>query len=164
MEDKTIETTQKTTHNKKKRHYIPYKSIDFYRWYRDSAREYGLTPVDVRTFRAIISIANKYAMQQKVILEGQKFFLPHKCGMLYIKRDEVQSPFVKQIDYKLTKKYDQVIFHLNQHSNFYRYRFKWKRGSKRMKLKCSYSYRFISAKENKRKLADAIRNKNVRYL
>lgn len=61
------------------------------------------------------------------------------------------------VDYKSSKEYDKKIYHLNEHSDGYKYRLYWSKIPRTFPDRYKYELRFV--RQNKRKLAQLIFNK-----
>nr|DAH49752.1 MAG TPA: hypothetical protein [Caudoviricetes sp.] len=84
------------------------------------------------------------------------------CGLGYIQVGKYQPKNYNSkslsIDYKLTREYGKVIYHLNEHSNGYKYRLHWSKVP--MTFAGRYKYQLCLVRANKRKLAQLIFNKH----
>ena len=61
------------------------------------------------------------------------------------------------IDYKASREYDKRIYHLNEHSNGYKYRLYWSKIPRTFPDR--YKYQLCFVRQNKRRLAQLIFNK-----
>ena len=61
------------------------------------------------------------------------------------------------VDYKASKEYDKRIYHLNEHSNGYKYRLYWSKIPRTFPDRYKYQLSFV--RQNKRRLAQLIFNK-----
>ena len=61
-----------------------------------------------------------------------------------------------RIDYAESKKTGKVIYHLNEHSNFYKYRIYWNKQN--MITPNKTKYQLVMTRDNKRHLAQIIKN------
>ena len=61
------------------------------------------------------------------------------------------------VDYKASKEYDKRIFYLNEHSDGYKYRLYWSKLPRTFPDR--YKYQLVLVRQNKRKLAQLIFNK-----
>lgn len=84
------------------------------------------------------------------------------CGLGYIQVGKYQPKNYNSkslsIDYKLTREYGKVIYHLNEHRNGYKYRLHWSKVP--MTFADRYKYQLCLVRANKRKLAQLIFNKH----
>jgi hypothetical protein len=64
--------------------------------------------------------------------------------------------------YAETKKVGKIVYHLNEHSNFYKYRYYWNKHN--MLNHNKTMYQLIMTRDNKRRLAQIIKNKERDYL
>lgn len=97
---------------------------------------------------------------EAVLDRSEGFKMP--CGLGYIQVGKYQPKNYNSkslsIDYKLTREYGKVIYHLNEHSNGYKYRLHWSRIP--MTFADRYKYQLCLVRANKRKLAQLIFNKH----
>ena len=100
-----------------------------------------------------------------VILEyiferSEGFKMPYGLGFIQIGKYKPKSltPDSLSVDYKTSKEYDKRIYHLNEHSNGYKYRLYWSKIPQTFPDR--YKYRLSLVRQNKRKLAQLIFNKH----
>ena len=100
----------------------------------------------------------------KVILEhvlehSEGFKMPLGLGFIQIGkyRPKTLSPESLSVDYKASKEYDKRIYHLNEHSNGYKYRLYWSKIPRTFPDR--YKYQLCFVRQNKRRLAQLIFNK-----
>ena len=101
----------------------------------------------------------------KVILEhmlerSEGFKMPYGLGLLQIGKYRPKSLSSKSlsVDYKESKEYNKRIYHLNEHSNGYKYRLYWSKIPRTFPDR--YKYQIQLVRQNKRKLAQLIFNKH----
>ena len=101
----------------------------------------------------------------KVILEyiferSEGFKMPYGLGFIqvgkYLPKSYTQQSL--SVDYKSSKEYDKRIYHLNEHSNGYKYRLYWSKIPRTFPDR--YKYQLSLVRQNKRKLAQLIFNKH----
>lgn len=99
-------------------------------------------------------------ISEAVLDRSEGFKMP--CGLGYIQVGKYQPKNYNSkslsIDYKSTREYGKVIYHLNEHSNGYKYRLHWSRVP--MTFADRYKYQLCLVRANKRKLAQLIFNKH----
>lgn len=97
---------------------------------------------------------------EAVLDRSEGFKMP--CGLGYIQVGKYQPKDYNSkslsIDYKSTREYGKVIYHLNEHSNGYKYRLHWSKVP--MTFADRYKYQLCLVRANKRKLAQLIFNKH----
>ena len=95
------------------------------------------------------------------ILKGDFFRFPYNLGILKIRKNKVNVSNKKymRIDFNATKKEGKTIYHLNEHSDGYYYRFKWKKGY----VSNIFSYVFTPVRSRKRELAQTIKSGFTEY-
>lgn len=132
----------------------PYTMKDFYKQY---IKDYDY--IDYDTYKLIV---NSYFQKVSNSLYDKSMIykIPNHLGMFQItkKARDIRTCMTlpSQIDWENTVKYGTKIYHVNEHSDGYRYYFKW---FKRGMLKNIGAYRFVPSRANKRKLAYYIKNK-----
>lgn len=100
----------------------------------------------------------------KVILEhllerSEGFKMPYGLGLIQIGKYKPKHLNDKSlsVDYKSSKDYDKRIYHLNEHSNGYKFRLYWSKIPRTFPSRYKYQLGFV--RKNKRKLAQLIFNK-----
>ena len=100
-----------------------------------------------------------------VILEyiferSEGFKMPYGLGFIQVGkyRPKSLSPDSLSVDYKASKEYDKRIYHLNEHSDGYKYRLYWSKLPRTFPDR--YKYTLSLVRQNKRKLAQLIFNKH----
>lgn len=101
----------------------------------------------------------------KIILEyiferSEGFKMPFGLGFIQIgkyKPKQLNSKSLS-IDYKSSKEYNKRIYHLNEHSDGYKYRLYWSKIPRTFPDR--YKYQLNLVRQNKRKLAQLIFNKH----
>ena len=77
---------------------------------------------------------------------------------LYKRILDEMCPESLSVDYKTSKEYDKRIYHLNEHSNGYKYRLYWSKIPRTFPDRYKYQLNFV--RQNKRRLAQLIFNKH----
>ena len=120
--------------------------------------------VGYKTYRSICEEFNKLIIDQ-ILLKAREFVMPYRLGTLRIKKKKMNySPSLKnklKINWAETNKYKKVIYHLNDHTNGFNYRWYWTKKKAIIKNKTIYS--FQATRTNKRRLAGLLKNKQVDY-
>lgn len=100
----------------------------------------------------------------KKILEGEMFAIPARLGHLYVVKKKLNYSCVQNlpINWKEVNAHNgKVIYHLNEHSRGYKYRFYWNRNgilTNNRKL-----YRLLMTRTNRRELARLIKEEGKDY-
>ena len=101
----------------------------------------------------------------KVILEyiferSEGFKMPYGLGFIQVGKYRPKTMTSKSlsVDYKARKEYDKRIYHLNEHSDGYKYRLYWSKQPKTFPDR--YKYQLNLVRQNKRRLAQLIFNKH----
>lgn len=122
---------------------------------------YNTMPIDVsydvykRVLDEMCSIILEYVFERS---EG--FKMPFGLGFIQIGKYKPKSYTDKSlsVDYKSSKEYGKRIYHLNEHSDGYKFRLYWSKLPRSFPDR--YKYQLILVRENKRRLAQLIFNKH----
>lgn len=125
---------------------------DFYKKYLEENPVGSEDYVDYKTYSTICCAFNSKASER--LLEGQEVRLPHLMGILSIVKRK-QSFKKLYVDWEQTKKHDTKVYHLNEHTREYYFKFKWKRS----RVDNVSAYSFIPSRSNKRALAKLVKTK-----
>lgn len=96
-----------------------------------------------------------------LLLEGSDGFkMPYRLGYLQIVKYKPKTYTNKSlsVDYKTSKELNKKIYHLNEHSDGYKYRFYWSKNTNT--IPDIYKYQVQLVRKNKRDLAQLIFNKH----
>ena len=98
-------------------------------------------------------------MRDQLIEEGKEIKLPCRLGTLAIVKHKPKEYTGKslRIDYAASKKYNKMIFHLNEETNGFKYRYYWNKQN--MLTQNKTKYQLIMTRANKRRLAYILKNK-----
>ena len=94
------------------------------------------------------------------VLNGSDGFkMPFGLGFIQVGkyRPKQYTPNSLSVDYKASKEYNKRIYHLNEHSDGYKYRLYWSKIPRTFPDR--YKYSLCLVRDNKRKLAKLIFNK-----
>lgn len=113
------------------------------------------------TFRNIVDKLNDSILS--VLQNGQNYKLPCSLGTVQIVKYKPKeyNKHSLSIDFNESKKLDKRIYHLNEHSNGYKYRLYWSKQP--FSFTNRYKYQLCFTRANKRQLAQLIFN-NKDYL
>lgn len=98
---------------------------------------------------------------QEIVLErSEGFKMPYGLGFIQVVKYRPKSltPKSLSVDYKASKEYDKKIYHLNEHSDGYKFRLYWSKLPQTFPDR--YRYQLSLVRQNKRKLAQLIFNKH----
>lgn len=134
----------------------PYTLPDIYKDYIKNIEEGSPYDIDYSTFVDICETFYKGVSEH--LLEGGLYILPYSVGEISItgKRPKELNKKTLSIDWEATNKVGKKVYHLNDHSNYYKYRFAWSKVGNHIKNKTKYRLEFTRA--NKRKLASIIKS------
>lgn len=127
--------------------------IDMYKQYR---KDYG-DDVDYRQFKDILDRFNEEILSC-LLQSSEGFKMPFGLGYVQIVKYKPKSmtPKSLSIDFKSTAEYGKTIYHLNEHSNGYKYRLYWSKIPQTFPDR--YRYQLQLVRQNKRQLAQLIFN------
>lgn len=134
-----------------------YTIADFYTSYKQYIEQGTSYDVDLKTYKAIVTDYFKH-IRDEIMQNCKEFKLPCRLGTLQIIKHQPKEFTGKSLrwDWKATRETGKPVYLLNEHSNFYKYRFHW---SKKDCLLANKScYQFIASRDNKRNLAQLIFN------
>lgn len=128
--------------------------IDMYKAY---TKEYG-KDVDYYTFRDILEAFNQMILDD-LLNKSNVIKLPLGLGSIGIVKYKPKSmtPKSLSVDYKASAEYGKKIYHLNEHSDGYKYRLYWSKLPQTFPDR--YRYQLSLVRANKRRLAQLIFNK-----
>jgi len=84
------------------------------------------------------------------VLEGYFFKMPYNLGILRIKKRKLTlNKKMLRVNFAETRKHGKTIYHLNEHSNGFYYKFSWQQGF----ISGIKKYSFVPVRNYKRELA-----------
>ena len=116
-----------------------YTILDIYRAYNKINEN-----VPYLRYKRILDEFNK-VVKDEILERSQLFKMPYGLGSICI------------VKYKTSKEEGKKIYHLNEHSNGYKYRLYWTKIPKTFSKRYMYQIQFV--RDNKRHLAQLIFNK-----
>ena len=120
-----------------------------------------MMPVEVpyETYKLVLSEMCNVILDY-VLERSEGFKMPYGLGFIQVGkyRPKWFNPKSLSVDYKASKDYDKKIYHLNEHSDGYKYRFHWSRLPQTFPDR--YRYQLCMVRANKRRLAQLIFNKH----
>ena len=126
-----------------------YTIADFYESYCEYTKDNPLYQVSYKTFRDVVTEYFRY-LRDEIIENGKEVRLPCRMGSLSIVKHKPKEYTGKslRIDYAESKKYGKMIFHLNEETGGYKYRFYWNKQN--MLTTNKTHYQLIMTRDNKR--------------
>lgn len=99
-------------------------------------------------------------IKEHVLNASEGFKMPYGLGFIQIGKYKPKelSPKSLSIDYKVSKELEKHIYHLNEHSDGYKYRLYWSKSVRTFPDRYKYQLSFV--RQNKRYLAQLIFNNN----
>jgi hypothetical protein len=145
----------------KNKHQEPYVMKDIYKDYIKDKEEDSPYYVSYLEFVDIVTMYYKAQMER--IFKGGMFIMPYSLGTLSILK-KIPKQFKSkhlQIDWQATNKLGKVVHHTNDHSDYYKFTFRWSKINTRCLNKGCYS--LVMTRRNKRHLATLIKGGNTDY-
>lgn len=144
---------------------IDISSRDFYKYYRTkskfpkfSTKFSNNTNLRV-TFKTYNNILNDMfaLIRYDLLYKGTQFSVPCNLGVIGLRKKEMQIGFLHhtnrlKIDWNTSRKVGKVMYHTNDHTNNFRYKWHWHYTNKNY-------YKFIPCREMKREAVKIIKNK-----
>jgi hypothetical protein len=130
---------------------------DMYKFYSKNT----LSKVDSKTYKSILKDLNLLIVKE--LLKGEDFCFPVTSDTLAVRKKKLRIPekdIQKHlgVDYKTSNNRKKVIYHLNEHSDFFLSKFKWfKSRAARTTIKRWYS--FTACRQLKGDLSKIMKNK-----
>lgn len=97
---------------------------------------------------------------EHVLERSEGFKMPFGLGFIQVGKYKPKglNPQSLSVDYKTSKECNKRIYHLNEHSDGYKYRLYWSKIPRTFPDRYKYQLNFV--RQNKRKLAQLIFNKH----
>lgn len=128
---------------------------------RDMFKDYHKIDENMSYFR-FKRILDKFneIIKEKILNASESFKMPCRLGLIAIVKYKPKTYTSKSLskDYKTSKELNKTIYHLNEHSNGYKYRLYWSKNKNT--FPDIYKYNLSLVRQNKRKLAQLIFNGN----
>ena len=141
-----------------------YGADECYAFYKNEVKKIAVTKqdldtllVDKKLFRTICDEFNKLLIEE-ILINSEEIRLPFRLGTVRIKKSKMKYDDKNKlkIDWAASKKLGKRIYHLNDHTGGYKYRFYWTKGI----IKNITAYSFIPTRTNTRTLASILKDKN----
>lgn len=133
------------------------QSYTFADMYQSYIRENNAVELSYVDFKRILDEMCNVILDS-VLNASEGFKMPYGLGFIQVGKylPKTYTPGSLSVDYKASKEYDKKIYHLNDHSNGYKYRLYWSKVPRTFPDRYRYQLSFVRA--NKRKLAQLIFN------
>ena len=140
----------------------PYTMKDFYEFYIEERKDDPSFLVDKSLYYELVDEFYKRAMDY-VLDHAGEFKMPYELGTIRVIKRRVNrdSLNAKNVDWAKTNEHGKLIFHLNEHSDYYKYLFQWDK--KDMHCDNLFYYRLPMSRANKRRLARNIKSGEYDY-
>jgi hypothetical protein len=133
----------------------PYTLPDMYKKYLLEFPEGNIYYIEYKTFVKLNEEFYK-RITNEMLNYGVTFKLPFRMGSVKIIKRKINYSNKLAIDWENTNKYGKKIYHLNDHTEGYKYLFKWDKTS--ILLNNKSLYRLVFTRANKRTLAKLIKS------
>ena len=133
---------------------------DAYKHYTEDIPEASPFYVEYTVYRQICEKFNK-AICTYILEEAGEFQLPYRLGSLRIKKTKMNYRNKNHMrpDWKKTKELGKTVYHLNDHTDGFRYRWAWDKSNVVTVGKKLYS--FYATRTNKRELARLLKDDDI---
>ena len=139
-------------------HRKSYTINDFYQFYLSNIERDTVYDIDYKVYRQIIEDYFKFIADQ-VIEHSREFKLPCRLGNLSIVNFDNKS---LRIDYHESAIQGKAVYFINEHSDYYKFRYYWSKKDSLLTNKTKYQ--FVASRANKRRLAQIIKNREHDYI
>ncbi len=135
-----------------------------YKLYKEYCLERGKKPVSYTTYKKITLTSNQFLSDK--ILEGKRIKLPFGLSDVFINKYK-QEPKTENgrinlpIDWKKSKELGKRVYHLNQHTDGYTFKWFWLKSDAKFKFKDLWSFKAV--RKNTRSVNKKIRVDDVEY-
>lgn len=134
---------------------IDYGSRDAYKFYKKNTIKELQS--DYKIYRSVCDDYNK-ALVDKMLDKSGEIKLFVRLGFMRVKKTKMNftDKNTLSVDWQSSKKFKKRMYHMNDHTGGYKYRFYWKRGA----VKNITAYAFIPTRTNARRLASILKDKD----
>ncbi len=125
---------------------------DAFKEFNKSQNKNSHFAVDYSLYKAICADFNKKVIKD-ILYDSGTFKLPHRLGEIRIQKKKMNfnDSSKLKVDWKRTNELGTRIYHLNDHTDNYRYKWYWRKSKAIIKNKTAYS--FTATRDNMRTLA-----------
>lgn len=115
--------------------------------------------VDYGLYKRVLDEMCKVILE-RVLERSDGFKMPYGLGFIQVGkyRPKTMTTHSLSVDYSMSKLYNKRIYHLNEHSDGYKFRLYWSKIPRTFPDR--YKYQLSLVRQNKRKLAQLIFNKH----
>lgn len=140
-----------------------YTLDDYFRSYSDYIKDNILYKVSRKKFYAIVQDYFIF-LSNELIDKSKEIKLPARMGTLCVikKKPARYDNNCLRVDFNSTREENKTIFHMNEHSDGYNFRFHWAKGG--MLVENKTMYELVMSRANKRRLAYMIKVERKDYI
>lgn len=130
---------------------------EFYQFYLESVDKDTIYDVQFKVYKEILYDYFKF-LRDELLEHARELRLPCRLGYLSIikKKPKTYTGASLRVDYKASKECGKIIYHLNEHSDGYKYRAYWCKKDSLLTNKTKYQ--LVLTRYCKRRLAQIIKN------
>ena len=139
---------------------LSYTIKDFYQYYISNLDKELLDRIDYHLFKSVMLDYFDY-IKRDVLENGKIVQFPARFGEISVRKYR-GNPKYLQYDYQSSKEVEAPVWHFNEHTDGYRYKFYWNK-SKLMIRNCT-KYQIVFTRSNKRRLAQILKNNERDYI
>tara|TARA_R110000764_G_scaffold172593_3_gene259423 strand:+ start:430 stop:897 length:468 start_codon:yes stop_codon:yes gene_type:complete len=136
---------------------------DAYKEFKKTSNKNSHFAVDYSLYKSICADFNKKIVHH-ILEDSGTFKVPHRLGEIRIQKKKMNFtiPNKLMVDWKRTNELGTRVYHLNDHTDNFRYKWYWRKSKAIVKNKTAYS--FTATRENMRALAsNLITRKGIDY-
>lgn len=139
-----------------------YTIASFYNDYLKNIEADTVYDIDYTKYRAIITDYFQH-LRHRLIEEGKRVKLPYRMGSIQIVKSRPKHLDKRslRIDYQSTKQTGKLVLLLNEHSDYFKYRYYWNKED--MVVPNKSKYQLVATRANKRRLAQIIKNRELDF-
>jgi hypothetical protein len=140
----------------------PYTLPDMYCEYISHFSEDHPYHIPYSEYSEVVSDYLKY-VSELVVVKSMTFKLPFRMGAISVYKHKpiFQSVNKMSIDWKKTRELGKVVYNFNEHSNGFRYRFRWDRNGSLDKYLVLYAFK--PSRQNARLVASLVKERKNDY-
>ena len=140
-----------------------YTIADYYKFYLSDIIRETIYDIPYKQYRMIVEDYFK-SISDLILEQGKQFKIPYRLGTLRIIKSLPKNFNSKSlsIDFHQSKLQGKIVYYINEHSNYYKYRLYWSK--KNVIARNKSKYQFVLTRANKRHLAHLIKNEQLDYV
>ena len=127
--------------------------------YKKKVSSGSINDIEYKEYRDICEDFNKM-ISSRILKNAKEFILPYRLGTIRIKKTKMDymDQNKLKIDYATSNKINKKVYHLNDHTDGFRFRWFW--GKKKAIVRWKRAYCFEPTRTNKRTLASLLKTED----